>query len=277
MLLLASSFKKPIALSVLMLSALLTACQQPESIEKTRGVIEFAAGGATAVTVNGEAIPQALVEAYARQRKFDPNDPAQMQQATDKLVEFVSIAQAGRAAGALDTAEFALDRLKAAAGTYLTQLAEQPPPTQAELQAAYSQELASTGPTEYQVLHLMMNRADRAVEAETLLAAGQPFADVFSNFKGTDGVVEARDLGWLKPSQLPEPLRAPLIALNTAGQFTAKSVVYEGTWHLLQVLQIRAFVAPPFSEVRPGIEASFKQARAQAAMTEIKAKATISK
>lgn len=275
MLLFARRINRPIALSVL-LCALLSACQQPESKVKTPGVIEFPAGGTTAVTVNGEAIPQALVEAYARQRKFDPNDPAQMQQATDKLVEFVSIAQAGRAAGALDSPEYALDRLKAAAGTYVTQLAEQPPPTEAELEAAYNQELALTGPNEYQVLHLMLNRADRAAEAETLLAAGQPFGDLVASFKNTDGVVEARDLGWLKPTQLPEPLRAPLIALNTPGQFTAKSVVYDGTWHLLQVQQIRPFVAPAFNDVRPAIEASFKQARAQKAISEIKAKATIS-
>lgn len=272
-----SSFNRPAALKLLLLSALLTACQQPESKAPTRGVIEFPSGGATAVTVNGEAIPQALVEAYARQRKFDPNDPAQMQQATDKLVEFVSIAQAARAAGALDSADFAVDRLKAAAGTYVAQLAEQPPPTEEQLQAAYNKELAATGPFEYQVLHLMMNRAERAAEAETLLAAGQPFGDVLSNFKGTDGVVEARDLGWLKPSQLPEPLRAPLIALATAGQFTAKPIVYEGTWHLLQVQQTRPFVAPAFSEIRPAVEASFKQARAQAAISEIKAKAVVSK
>ena len=77
-------------------------------------------GADSSLKVNGEAVPEALVEAYARKRGWELRDPGQRDQAYDQLAELLAVAMEARKRGMLDDeqvlADLELERLNRLSG-----------------------------------------------------------------------------------------------------------------------------------------------------------------
>jgi hypothetical protein len=66
-------------------------------------------GERSSLKVNGEAIPEALVQAYARKRGWELRDPGQREQAYDQLAELLAVAMEARKQGMLADAQVLAD------------------------------------------------------------------------------------------------------------------------------------------------------------------------
>ena len=66
-------------------------------------------GADSSLKVNGEAVPEALVEAYARKRGWELRDPGQRDQAYDQLAELLAVAMEARKRGMLDDEQVLAD------------------------------------------------------------------------------------------------------------------------------------------------------------------------
>ena len=77
-------------------------------------------GDSSGLKVNGEAVPEALVEAYARKRGWELRDPGQREQVYDQLAELLAVAMEARKRGMLDDeqvqADLELERLNRLSG-----------------------------------------------------------------------------------------------------------------------------------------------------------------
>jgi hypothetical protein len=225
-------------------------------------------------SVNGEPLDRALILAYAKQRGFDPNDPAQLTQAADKLSEFMMLAQAARREGLPQNPDFALEQLKFAASAYLQHKATQPPITEAELQNYYDAQVKLADGVEYNLEQLAFDNEVSAHNAEAMLAAGKPFAQLLTELKGQKGVGEARALGWTNLALLPEPVRAPLQALKAGGAMKL-AVQHKGVWHLLNVVETRALTVQPFADVKSMLQKRLEQERAASALEQARSTGVI--
>jgi hypothetical protein len=224
--------------------------------------------------VNGEAIDRALVLSYASERGFDVNDPAQLKNAADKVAELVAVTQAGQADAYSKTPEYALAQLKLAASVYVSHLASTPPFSDRDVKAHFDKQIAATGGLQLNMQQIVSNDVLTAQTVQAALASGKSFAAVMSELRGTPGVREAKDLGWVTVLNLLEPLRAPALALGTAG-FSKEPIAIGGAQYFLNIIESRALTAPQFSEVADGMRKAMEASRADQRIEEINARSKV--
>jgi len=200
------SLPLPVLLAIA-LAVLLTGCRAEPAAAPGGGegpATPLAVSGAAEVVarVDGVAIDRRWLEALARGRGLDLQDPAQHAQLLDELVEYVVLVEAGRRDPALADpavrAEIELNALSARASAVMARIAAVEDPGEAALRAEYESQRQINGALEYQVSHLLF--ADEAVarEAAAALAAGQSFPALRAAYG--DRVRPPVELGWLSMS-----------------------------------------------------------------------------
>jgi peptidyl-prolyl cis-trans isomerase C len=221
------------------------------------------AGKSSGMTVNGEAVPQALLDAYARKRGWNLNDPSQMMQVREKTAELVAMAQAARERGLLEDpatqADMALERLNMIAGRLIEQETREPPAEEL-LRAQYDRERAELGAFELRVGHILFDQ-EAAARTATAEALGGDFDALMARYQDQAGVRDARELGWVKRTQLPAALRTVVDGM-APGEVAAEPIQSEFGWHVLKLYEQRQFSAAPFEQVRDGILAAAQRKRA---------------
>ncbi len=240
---------------------LLAGCQQQAEKSDT-GLFQLQ-GSASGLKVNGQEVPEALVQAYARKRGWEVRDPGQREQVYDQLAELLAVAMEADKRGLLADeavrADLELERLNRLSGLMIERNVA--PATDEELRAAYDKELATTGSEEYQVAHILLDSAERAQQILATLNAGSSFDDVLRAQAGQAGVRDAKDLGWVRRTQLPAALADALAGL-TPGNWSAQPVATEFGFHVALLRAKRPFSAPPFDQVRESIRATMMRQRA---------------
>lgn len=241
---------------------LLAACQQASQPAADQALIQFQ-GTASGLKVNGQDVPEALVQAYARKVGWELRDPGQRAQVYDKLAELLAVAMEAEKRGLLGEeavrAELELERLNRLSGLLIER--NTPAPTEDELRAAFDRELATTGTEEYQLAHVLLDSAERAQLVLAALNAGASFDEVLAAQAGQAGVRDAKDLGWVRRTQLP-PALAEVVAGLAPGTFAPQPVQTEFGFHVAYLRARRPFNAPPYEQVREGIRATLTRQRA---------------
>ena len=148
-------------------------------------------------------------------------------------------------------------RIEAAGFDQPMRVAEAP---EEALRAEYERERSQLGQYEYQVAHILVDDQAKAAELSARIVA-EGFAAVLADVQGQPGVRDARDLGWVKRTQLPESLRPVVDALG-AGGVASEPVQSEFGWHLVELEARRDFAPAPFEQVRDGIAASLSRKQA---------------
>lgn len=243
-------------------SALLVACGSDQvSVDGKPALLPE--GRSSGLTVNDEAVPQLLLEAYARKRGWNLTDPSQLTQVREKTAELVAMAQAARDRGLLDDpqvqADLALERLNMIAGRLIEQATSEPP-TDEQLRAEYDRELAELGEYEFRVGHILFDQ-EAAARTATAEALAGDFDALMARYQDQADVRDARELGWVKRPQLSEALR-PAVDAATPGQTLAEPIKSEFGWHVLHLYERRNFQVAPFEQVREGMINAAQRKRA---------------
>ncbi len=243
------------------------------SVSAATGVLTFPAKDVI-MTVNGEPVDRALVLSYANERGFDLTDPAQLKIATDYVAELLAIAQAARLDSYSTSPEYALNQLKVAASVYVKHLASTPAFTDAEVQANFEGQIAATGGVQLHVQQIIVNQVLAAQTVQAALASGKPFSAVMAELRGTPGVLDAKDLGWITVLSLPEALRAPTLAL-APGSYTPTPISLGSASHFLNVIETKPLTAPNFADVKEGMRKAMEETRAERSIDKINAQSKV--
>ena len=247
--------------------------KSPTTTPVTSSVLTFPAKDVI-MTVNGEPVDRALVLSYANERGFDLKDPAQLKIATDYVAELLAIAQAARLDAYSTTPEYALSQLKVAASVYVKHLASTPAFTDAEVQANFEGQIAATGRVQLNVQQIIVNQVLAAQTVQAALASGKPFSAVMAELRGTPGVLDAKDLGWITVLSLPEALRAPTLTL-APGSYTPTPISLGSTSHFLNVIETKPLATPSFADVKDGMRKAMEETRAERSIEKINAQSKV--
>ncbi|GMU42695.1 MAG: hypothetical protein AMXMBFR25_06810 [Lysobacterales bacterium] len=235
-------------------------------------------GPASALKVDGEAVPEALVDAYARKRGWDLHDPGQREQVYEQLTELLAVASAARKQGLMDDesvrADLELERLNRLSGMLVERATGTL--TDADLRAAYDQEIVAAGNEEFLVAHILFERAELAAPLLAALQGGASFDEQMRALAGQPGVRDAKDLGWVRRNSMP-PALAEAVAGLADGAYTPAAVQSEFGWHVALLRSRRALNVPPFEQVREAVEASVKRKRAQEIAKQARAEVKVEK
>ncbi|MGH8123082.1 MAG: peptidylprolyl isomerase [Rudaea sp.] len=207
-----------------------------------------------AETVNGVAVPQALLDAFARGHGVDLSKPEQREQVLRVFADYVLLAQQARRDNMFVKPAFAaqveIARLSALAKATMTELQQQTPLTDAALKAEYDAQVAHASKFEYDFTQLLFDNESDALEASGDILAGKPFAQVYEAWKGK--AKQAKAFTRVRPEQLPAALSSVIATLKN-GETTRTPVRTEFGWHVLRLDIANPFVPPPFDQVKENI------------------------
>lgn len=237
----------PIALAALLATASLAACsgqRAGNALPADLPVVE---------TVNGQDVPQILLDVLARERNLDLAVPEQRARALTELTDYILLSQAASSeAYAKDpafAAEVEINRLRGTANATLAKFRSSAQVDDSVLRTEYNQQIARAGKSEYDFSQLLFDNEDDALKAAGE-AMSKPFAEVFDSWNTR--AKQARAYQRVRPGQLPPALGAALAALK-AGETTKVPVHTEFGWHVIHVGAVSPFVPPTFEQLKDSI------------------------
>jgi len=232
---------------------LLASCSSTSSGPDTRPV-QGDIGGPLAETVNGIAVPQALLEAVARARDLDLSKSEQRDQALTLLTDYVLLSQAAGQNNFFNDERFRADveaaRLQAVGNASLAQLQQQAPITDAVVKAEFDAQVARAGKFEYDFTQLLFENGDDAIKAEGDILAGKPFSAVYDQWKGK--AKQAKAFSRVRADQIPEDLAKALAGLKN-GESTKAPVKTNFGWHVVNLSIANPFTPPPFDQIKDSV------------------------
>lgn len=204
-------------------------------------------------TVNGQAVPQILLDVLARERKLDLSVPEQRAAALTELTDYILLSQAAAEGKYAEDPEFAaeveINRLRGMANATLGKFRSSAQVDDSVLKTEYDQQIARAGTSEYDFSQLLFDGEDDALKAAGE-AMSKPFSEVFESWGKK--AKQARAFQRVRPSQLPEALGKALAALK-AGETLKVPVKTEYGWHVIHVGAISPFVPPSFEQLKDSI------------------------
>jgi peptidyl-prolyl cis-trans isomerase C len=189
------------------------------------GTIQLANPGASVETVNGEAVPQRLLDALAKSRNWDLSNPKLHDRALIELTNFVIAAQASKDAKMSDIdlpALAELGRLQALSAATTLSFQSSGDVDDATLRAEYDKQAARMGGSDYDITFLQFSK-DKEAEANKAaseIAGGKKFETVAEAHKAS---ATMRPMKNIRSAQLPEAMAKALADLKPGE--TAKAPV----------------------------------------------------
>ena len=209
-----------------------------------------------AETINGQAVPQLLVDLIARERGLDPAVPEQREKAIQEMRQYIVLDQVARkenyAADSAFAAEVELNRLQGVANASIAKFRSEARIDDAALKAEYDRQLERAGTSEYDFSQLLFDD-----ENDALKAAGEavdaPFGKVMDAWRGK--AKQGNSFSRVRLGQLPEPLARALAELKP-GESSKLPIKTEFGWFVVHVAAVNPVTPPPFEQVKESIRAS---------------------
>lgn len=235
-------------LSIALLAAAIAACNQGSSSD-TSTVL---------ATVNGKPITSDMMSAYVRGQTngqdIQLND-LQRQAVLKNLVNMELLAQTARKDG-VDrkpevAADLAINDNGLLAQAVVMQYLKDHQPTDAQLQAAYQEQVKNADTREYKARHILVKDEGQAKDIIAQLGKGGSFAALAKKYSMDPGSKDkGGELGdWFPGSSMVPEFSAALASLKK-GEYTKQAVHTQYGWHVIQLEDERTQPAPAFEQVR---------------------------
>ncbi|HPN80869.1 peptidylprolyl isomerase [Dokdonella sp.] len=228
-----------------------------------------------AETVNGQRVPQVLLDVLARERKLDLSVPEQRARAVLELTDYILLDQATRAESYMKDPTFAaaveINRLQGQANAAMGKFRDSAQVDDSVLRTEYQQQIAKAGTSEYDFSQLLFDNEDDALKAAGE-ALSKPFNEVFDAW--SKRVKQARAFQRVRPAQLPELLGKELSSLKS-GETGKIPVHTEYGWHVIHVGAISPFVPPTFEQLKDGIRDTVLAQIGQKRLEKLRSEASI--
>jgi peptidyl-prolyl cis-trans isomerase C len=233
--------------SIALLAAALAACNSGSSGDDS----------AVLATVNGKPITANMMSAYVRSQTngqdIQLND-LQRQAVLKSMVNMELLAQAARKDGVDRKPEVAADITMNDNGLLaqadVMQYLKDHQPTDAQLQAAYQEQVKGVDTHEYKARHILVKDEAQAKDIITQLGKGGNFAALAKKYSLDPGSKDTGgDLGdWFPGSSMVPEFGAALATLKK-GEYTKEPVQSKYGWHVIQLEDVRSQPAPTFEQM----------------------------
>ncbi len=240
----------------------------------------LAADGKTFATVNGQAIPQYVADAFINEQKSQGvKDDSQFRDAVkEELVRRELLVAAARKKG-LDKKTDVMGQMEIARQAlliraYIADYLKTNPVTDAQLKKDYDAFKAQLGGTEYHARHILVEKEDEAKALIAKLDKGDKFADLAKQSKDPGSKDNGGDLGWAIPSSFVKPFSDAMVKLDK-GRYTKEPVKSDFGYHVIMLEETRALTPPPFEQLKPQLTQRANQAKVEKMIEELRAGAKI--
>lgn len=233
-------------------------------------------GNAAATPTETNAEFEAFVKAAARKSAAELT-PDELKEAINTYVGMQVAAEAGKKAGLeKDTevkAQLALTRVNVLSEMLLQRYLSDNPITDAEIQAEYDTQVAST-PPEYSARHILVDDKSLAEAIIKKLDAGGSFEALAKEHSKDGSAQNGGDLGWFNPQSMVAPF-ADAVAKLEKGKYTTAPVETQFGWHVIRLDDKRTASLPPLDQVKDRVKQLVQRKRVTAHIEELRKESKI--
>jgi peptidyl-prolyl cis-trans isomerase C len=265
------------------LALVATACNKPSATADAPAADK--PSSPTIATVDGHAITRADFDFYVKQltQNRGPIEltPDQKNQVLEQLITMqVMSAQAVKDhvdAEPETVAALDVTRMNLLADGEAKKYLKDHQPTDQELRAAYDEETAALGTTEYHARHILVKDEALAKALIKKIQGGAKFEDVAkANSIDPSGKNTGGDLPWFTPARMVKPFSDAVKTLKK-GEMTTTPVQTQYGWHIIKLEDTRPLVPQPFDQVKDQISKRVIPKKLDAYFDELKKTAKIEK
>lgn len=235
-----------------------------------------------AATVNGAAIPTALIERSVslnvQQGKKDT--PELRQLIKEEFINREVLAQQAAKLGLDKTPEgqAALIELKRnfMVDLFLSDYDKRHPISDSALRAEYDRQISAIGDQayEFRLSHIVTKTEADARNAIARVKKGESFAKVAKETSIDPSAKDSGALGWLLTNQII-PAVANVVVNLTEGGFSAAPIETPAGWQIVRLEEKRQFKAPKFEDVIPQLRAGLLQQQRLEAIKKLRESAKV--
>lgn len=250
-------------LSALLISIAACACSPSESTSQNQEAL----GAARVAVVNGKPLAESVVRIYAlatERQNLDEMTPADRERILNDVIGLELLAQQAEKDGLTRSrtlaAQIELQRLQSMARAMASNYLENNPPTDADLQAIYEENLPRLSGLQFKLRHIMVGTE---AEADTVIAELNQGADFVAMAEArADGPTgpNGGQLGWLTADNMP-PTFAAAVEAMTAGSYSRQPVQSDAGYHVILLEETQQGVPPTLEDVRTDLAAAAERKR----------------
>lgn len=244
----------------------------PARASMALAVISVCGGLSTAVaetvmTVNGVAIDSSVLDMYLESRTQRPADQATAEELAVVVQELTDIylLTTQPAAEALSDdprikAQIELQGRAVLAQAVAADYFSRNPATDAEILAAYEEQMASAPSLQFKARHILVETQAAAADLISQLDEGADFAELAQTHSTGPTGPNGGDLGWFAPDQMVKPFSDAVAALED-GAHTAEPVQTQFGWHVILREESRENQPPTLESVRDALKQRVEQTK----------------
>ena len=212
-------------------------------------------GSAATTPAETNAAFEAFVNATTRKSAAELTGD-NLKEAIDTYIGMRVAAEAGISAGVDKDPEvrgqMALSRDNVLSESLLQRYLKERPITDADIQAEYDNQVATT-PPEYSARHILVDDKALAEAIIQKLQAGGDFAALAKEHSKDGSAQNGGNLGWFNPQQMVPPF-ADAVAKLEKGKFSQTPVETQFGWHVIQLDDKRTASLPPLDQVKDRVK-----------------------
>ncbi|HXE37029.1 MAG TPA: peptidylprolyl isomerase [Azonexus sp.] len=231
-------------------------------------------------TVNGQAIPQSVYDAFVSEQKAQgAPDNAELQGAVkEELIRRELLAQEAKKKG-LDKkgtvpGQIELAKQAVLIRAFLTDYVQAHPISEDRLKADYEAIKTSLGSTEYKARHVLVDKEEDAKAIIAKLDKGEKFSELAKQSKDPGSKDKGGELGWSSPSTYVKPFGEALTKLKK-GEYTKVPVHSDFGYHVIQLDDSRPMTPPPYDQVKQQLQQRASQQQIEQLVKDLRTKAKV--
>jgi peptidyl-prolyl cis-trans isomerase C len=240
----------------------LSACSQEGSDDRAGDL-----GSARVAVVNGRPVAESVLRVYvlATERKnLEDLTPEDRERVTNDLIGLELLAQQADKDGVSSSrtlaAQIELQRLRLVANAMATDYVEKNPPSEADIQAIYDENLPLLSGEQYRARHILVATRDEAEGVIAQLRQGADFVALAQERADGPTGPNGGALDWFTLDSMPPPFSAAVRAM-AVGSYTTEPVQTDFGFHVILLEETRKQEPPTLADIRDDLAGAAQRKR----------------
>lgn len=229
----------------------MAACSQEGADDDTGNL-----GSARVAVVNGQVLAESVLRMYAltaERKNLDELSPEDRERVLNDLIGLELLAQQAEKDGLTSSrtlaAQMELQRLRMVANAMATDYIEKNPPSDADIQAIYDENLPLLAAEQYKARHILVATKDEADSVVAQLRQGADFVALAQEHADGPTGPNGGALDWFTLDSMPPPFAAAVRGM-TVGSYTQEPVQTEFGFHVILLEETRRQEPPAAADIR---------------------------
>jgi peptidyl-prolyl cis-trans isomerase C len=238
-------------------------------------------GSARVAVVNGQPVAESVLRMYAltaERKNLEELTPEDRARVLDDLIGLQLLAQQATKDGLTSSrtlaAQVELQRLRLVANAMATDYIEKNPPSDADIQAIYDENLPLLVGEQYKARHILVATKEEAESVISQLRQGSDFVALAEERADGPTGPNGGALDWFTLDSMPPPFAAAVRAM-TAGSYSTEPVQTDFGFHVILLEETRKQEPPGLAEIRDDLANAAQRKRLDDYIKALRESATV--